>query len=436
MSQTRSRRPRFAAFQHRDYRLLWLGQLVSQTGTQMQLTTVNWHIFTLLRGQTFVVDVFGSPATFDAPAFALGALGLVRIVPIIVFALLGGIVADTRDRRKVMMITQTVAGLAAALLAIATLAGFEALWVIYILTAVNASAMAFDSPSRQALVPRLVPREDLTNALSLNTTLMQVTSIIGPSLAGVLIASVDPGLIYAFNALSFGAVVLALLLMEHRTPPAASVSTITLSAMLDGARFVFRERIILSSMLLDFFATFFASARTMLPVIAADILHTDAHGYGLLSAAQSVGSVIAGLVASLRHDIPRQGRVLLISVIVYGLATALFGLSTNFALSYFLFAITGAADTVSTVIRGTMRQLLTPDHLRGRMVGINMMFFMGGPQLGEAEAGLVASRWGIVASVVSGGLLCLACSTLVAWRYPTLRQYDGPHSVPAPAASH
>ncbi len=403
----------------------------------MQLTAVNWHIFDLLKGQTYTLDLFGASSNLDARALALGMLGLVRIGPIIVFALLGGMIADTRDRRKVMIVTQTIAGLSAALLAVATFAGIEQLWVIYALTAVNASAMAFDNPSRQALVPSLVPREHLTNALSLNTTLMQVVSIVGPALGGLAIASWNLGSIYAVNALSFGAVIGALVMIRHRSPPAARMTGITLSGMLEGARFVYRERIIWSTMLLDFFATFFASARTMLPLIATDILGADAQGYGILSSASAAGSLVAGVIVSLRHAIPRQGPVLLVCVAIYGLATALFGLSTNFALSYALFAITGAADTVSTVIRGTMRQLLTPDHLRGRMVGVNMMFFMGGPQLGELEAGVVASAWGIVASVVSGGLITLGLTLWVAWRYPRLREYEGTpisHPKPAPAA--
>lgn len=400
----------------------------------MQLTAVNWHIFELLKGQVWTLNLLGQTSELDGRALALGMLGLVRIGPIILFALLGGMVADTRDRRKVMIVTQTVAALSAAGLAVAALAGLDALWVIYVLTAINASAMAFDSPSRQALVPSLVPREHLTNALSLNTTLAQVVSIVGPALGGVLVSSLNPGWIYAMNAASFGAVIGALALMRHRAPPAARHTAITLSNMLDGARFVYRERIIWGTMLLDFFATFFASARTMLPLIATDILKADAAAYGLLSSAQAVGSLVAGVVVSLRHSIPKQGPVLLVSVALYGLATALFGLTTDFLLSFVLFALTGAADTVSTVIRGTMRQLLTPDHLRGRMTGINMIFFMGGPQLGELEAGLVASVWGIAASVVSGGLITLALTVWVAWRYPRLRDYDGAPVTHPPAA--
>jgi hypothetical protein len=187
--------------------------------------------------------------------------------------------------------------------------------------------------------------------------------------------------------------------------------------------FTYRSRIIWSTMLLDFIATFFSSARTMLPIVAGDILRVGPEGYGLLSTAQSVGAVAAGTILSLRQTIHRQGVVLLISVAVYGLATALFGLSTAFLLSYVLFALTGAGDTVSTVIRGTIRQLVTPDRLRGRMTSVNMIFFMGGPQLGELEAGLVAAVLGAPLAIFTGGVATVLLTVLVAWQYPRLRNY-------------
>jgi MFS family permease len=161
----------------------------------------------------------------------------------------------------------------------------------------------------------------------------------------------------------------------------------------------------------------------MLPIVADEILGVGVRGYGLLATAQPVGSLIAGIVLSLRRDIYRQGAVLLLSVAVYGLATVFFGLSSSFALSYLLFAVTGAGDTVSTVIRGTIRQLMTPDYLRGRMTGINMMFFMGGPQLGELEAGIVAALFGVPFAIVSGGVATVLLTGWVAWKYPQLRNY-------------
>lgn len=415
--------PRLAALRYRDFRLLWFGQLVSMIGSQMQQIAVNWHIFALLRGQEVTLSILGRQIDLGAEALGLGALGLVRIVPIVLFALLGGMLADAYDRRRLMMWTQSAALGFALILAALTLTDRVTVLAIYLLTAAGAATAAFDNPARQSLVPNLVPPEHLANAISLTTLQWQVGSIIGPALAGILIARMDIGVVYALNALTFLAVLYALGRMQYRGRTTVDLSGLTWDAFLEGIRFVYRTRIIWSTMLLDFLATFFSSARTMLPIVAGDLLHVGPQGYGLLSTAQPVGSVLAGLFLSLRRTIRRQGVVLLASVAVYGLATALFGISTVFALSYFLFALTGAADTVSTVIRGTLRQLLTPDHLRGRMTAVNMMFFMGGPQLGELEAGLVASAFGVSFAIVSGGLATVLLTLWVAWRYPSLRRY-------------
>jgi hypothetical protein len=193
-------------------------------------------------------------------------------------------------------------------------------------------------------------------------------------------------------------------------------------ALKEGMRFTFDTRIIRATMLLDFLATFFSSARTMLPIVASDLLGLGAAGYGLLATAQPIGALLAGGFLALRRAIDRQGLVLLVSVGVYGVATALFGLSTSLVLSYILFALTGAGDTISTVIRNTIRQVMTPDHLRGRMTGVNMIFATGGPQLGELEAGVVAAALGVPFAIVTGGLATVIMTAWIAWRYPRLRQ--------------
>ncbi len=417
--------PRLAALRYRDFRLLWLGQLISMVGSQMQQIGVNWHVFALLQGQQITLEILGRQVDLGTEALGLGGLGLVRILPILVFALVGGMLADVFNRRHLMMWTQLAALLFALALALLTWTDRVTVGAIYLLTAAGAATAAFDNPARQSLVPNLVPPEHLANAVSLNTLQWQVGSILGPALAGLLIARLDIGLVYGLNALTFLAVLLALWRMSYRGRTSADLSGLSWRAFLEGIHFVYRTRIIWSTMLLDFLATFFSSARTMLPLVASQLLHLGPQGYGLLATAQPVGSVVAGLALALRRTIRRQGLVLLASVAVYGLATALFGVSTVFVLSYLLFALTGAADTVSTVIRGTLRQLLTPDHLRGRMTAVNMAFFMGGPQLGEVEAGLVASVFGVSFAIVSGGLATVLLTLWVAWRYPSLRRYTG-----------
>jgi len=401
----------YPALKHRDFTLLWIGQLLSFSGSRMQTAAILWH-----------VSLLAAPGR---KGLALGLVGAAQVVPIIVFAMLSGVVADALDRRKVMLVTQTVLALLAATLAALTFGSLHSIWPIYLLAALSSAAASFDSPARQALIPSLVPREDLASAISLNTLMFQIASVVGPTAAGLMIAGPGLGWVYAVNAASFLMVLVALLLMRAR--PRVGLpdnARITWAAAREGLRFVFSQPIVRSTMLLDFIATFFASATALLPIFAQDILHVGARGYGWLYAAPSVGAVIAGLVTAHAVDrIERRGAVLLWSVVAYGAATVVFGLSVSFWLTLFCLACVGAADTVSTVIRNIIRQLETPDELRGRMTGVNMMFFMGGPQLGELEAGLVAQFVGATFSVVSGGIGCLAATGLVAWRERRLREY-------------
>ncbi len=424
MAQSTTSSPRLAALRYRDFRLLWFGQLLSATGSQMQVIAVNWHVFAMLRGESYVLHVLGRSVELSAGALGLGMLGLMQIVPVVLFSLIGGMLADTFDRRKLMIWTQSAAALFAGTLAVLTLSGHESLGALYFFTAAGAAAGVLDNPSRQSIVPNLVAREHFSNAVSLNTLMWYGATTIGPAVAGLLVGRFNVGVVYAINALSFTAVIAAMWMMRYRGKPSGKAH-IDLSALREGLRFTYRERMIWSTMLLDFFATFFSSARTMLPIVAGDILHLGVEGYGFLATAQPVGAVIAGVILALRKDIYRQGVVLLSSVAVYGLATALFGVSTNVLLSYMLFALTGAGDTVSTVIRGTIRQLITPDYLRGRMTGVTMMFFSGGPLLGELEAGLVASAFGAPLAIFTGGIATVLITGLIAWRYPRLRRYTG-----------
>ncbi len=401
----------FAALKHRNYRLLWIGQLISFTGSNLQTASLLWQVSLL--------------APPERKGLALGAVGLVRIGPIIALSLLGGVIADSRARRPLMIATQSLQTVLAGCLAWLTLSGHATLGLVYLLAALTSAATAFDAPARQALVPNLVPRELLPNAISLNTILMQTASVAGPALAGIVIATLGVGWAYLLNAVSFLAVIAALGAMRGvPEPPAEARGRVTVKAAIDGLRFVFRAPLIRGSMLLDFFATFFSSAMTLLPIFAQDILRIGARGYGLLYAAPSVGAIAAGaFMVGAGERIDRRGRVLLWAVAGYGLATVGFGLSRTFILSYLFLALTGVTDTVSMVLRNVIRQLHTPDDLRGRMTSVNMIFFMGGPQLGEMEAGAVAQAFGAPASVVSGGIGCLIALAWVAARNLPLRRY-------------
>jgi len=413
----------FVALRSRNFRLLWTGQLVSTAGSMMQSAAILWHVSLLVRP--------------EQRGLALGMVGLVRVLPIVVFSLVAGVVADARDRRRLMFLTQGGMALSATILAAYTFAGGRALWPIYVLAACGSAFAAFDGPARQSLIPNLVPREHLPNAIGLNTMMFQAASVLGPSIGGLVIASLGIGWAYALNAVSFLWVIGALLAMRGVVSRAEGQGgSIGLAAAREGLRFVFRAPLIRSTMLLDFFATFFASASALLPIFAQDILHVGVHGYGLLSAAPSIGAILASVVMVRVVDrIERRGAALLWVIAGYGLATVAFGLSRSFLLTFACLALTGATDAVSTVIRNLVRQLATPDYLRGRMTSVNMVFFMGGPQLGELEAGLVASVWGAPISVVTGGLGCLIALGWVALRTPELRRYRRSTAAIADAAA-
>lgn len=385
----------------------------------MQNAALLWHVSLLV-----------SP---DRKAIALGVVGLVRIAPVIVFSMVSGVVADALDRRRVLLITQTAAGLVAVALAVLTHRGLSALWPIYALAAIGAAVSAFDLPARQALMPTLVPREHLPNAIALNSILFQTASVAGPALAGIVIARSGVASAYLYNSASFGFVILALVLMRDvpDRPPSevGAESGVSFAAAMEGVRFVFTSPLIRSTMLLDFFATFFASATALLPIFAQDILQVGATGYGWLFAAPAVGSFFTSvaLVPGANH-IRRRGAVIVWSVMGHGVATIIFGFSRSFWLTFTCLALVGATDTVSTVLRNTIRQLETPDRLRGRMTGVNMVFFMGGPQLGELEAGAVANGFGAPFSVITGGIGCLIATAWVAITTPRLRHYTADDS--------
>lgn len=417
----------YHALRHRDFRILACATLVSIIGTQMQNVGIDWHVYVLTR----------SP-------LALGTVGLVRVVPLIVFSMWGGILADRHDRKRVQFTTQAAMAVVATMLGYATYTGHDTVILIYALTALTAAANAFDAPARQALIPRLVPLSDLQGALSMNLTFMYIAMITGPALAGFLIARTGSAhtthglsMIYFANAGSYLAVLGALLSLRASGKPegVGGKRETWSSALRAGFHFLFSTRIIVWTMALDFFATLFSGAISLLPIVADQILHVGARGYGWLRAAPGVGALVASAFTII-HPLPRkQGPLLLWSVAAYGAATIFYGASRGFVLTLIALALTGTADLISTVIRATLRQVLTPDNLRGRITAVNMIFFIGGPQLGEMEAGFVASLFqpvalGTVISIMSGGIATILLVAAVAVATPVVRKYALPSSEP------
>jgi MFS family permease len=390
---------------------LWASLLISTAGSAMQLAALLWHL-RLLSNLPLVVS----------------GIGLARFLPILVFAPFGGVVADAYNRRKVLLITQTTMTLTALALGLLTWQGTIQIWHIYVLTAIQAVATSFDGPARQAMVPNLIPRPALPSAFSLQSIASNTGSILGPGLGGIVIAYLGLQYAYLFNAASFLAVIGALLLIgqiSQEKGPVINGAKASLESIREGIHFVTHQPIILSSMLLDFIATFFSSATTLLPFVARDVLHVGEVAYGWLVSADAVGAVLVGLIFSQQSHIRRQGVLLLTAVTGYGLATILFGFARTFPFALVALMLVGAGDSISTILRNTIRQMQTPDYLRGRMVSLNQIFFMGGPQLGEIEAGLVGQLLGIPASIITGGIGCVIGVALVALRWPQLRRYKG-----------
>ena len=418
---------RLVVLKYRDFRLLWGGELLSMIGTQMQLFAVNWQVLQLLRHRSFSLTLAGSHLAVKADALGLGALGLVRVLPILLLAMFGGALADAHDRRRVITLAQTAAALNAALLAVLSFSGHAGLAALYGLSAIGVSTSVFAQPAQQALVPPLVSREHLSNAYSLYALIWQCGSLIGPPLAGIIIAAAGFGAIYAIDAASFVAIVLAIQAIRYRPGATSSERPDHLSAMKEGWRFARGTTLIWQTLLIDLYATFFASARAMVPLIAANVLHVGVRGYGLLASAQPIGASIAGVALTLRRDIKRQGTILFASVAIYGLAWGLFGVSGIFVLAYLLYSLTGAADTISYVIRTTIRQSLTPDAIRGRIAGIHMALGEAGPALGELESGLIASVFSAQVAIASGGLATFGLTIWAAFRWRELRGYRPDH---------
>jgi MFS family permease len=402
-----------AALRYRDFRLLWIGQLISITGSQMRIVAVNWQVYQLARAE----------GGLD-PALALGIIGLARVLALVLSAPISGLIADRTDRRQLLIWTSLVALGTSTVLALASSSGDPPIWLIYAMVTGAAIAGAFELPARQALLPRLVPPAILPRALSINIIAWQLATVIGPSIAGILIGAVGVATVYWIDAVSFLAVVVTALLMGRYDTP-ESMRRASLSEAFEGLRFVFRHRLIAATMLLDFFATFFGAATTLMPLFADQVLKVGPRELGWMYSAPAVGAVIAAALLS-SVTIRRQGLVLLAAVSLFGAATAVFGTSTWLPLTLLALALTGTADTVSMVIRQTIRQLMTPDELRGRMVAVNMIFFAGGPQLGEFQAGVLATFIGAPLAVLIGGVLCVVLVGVTAARVPELRAYDGP----------
>lgn len=395
----------FAALQFSALRIFLFGLLVSTLGSTMQTVGVGWHVYELTH----------SP-------ISLGFIGIAGFLPILLTFLVGGTVADAFNRKKLLIVLQFIFGIGALVLGIATITHHITPLLIYSVLAMNGFLLTVDLPARSAIIPLLVPQEYVFGAVSLNTLVRQSASVLGPAIAGLLIALYGPQSIYFFNAVSFFIMLVALLCI-HIPSHISQKSSVSVASVIEGLHFIRKSPLIYSTMLLDFFVTFSASAVVLLPVFAKDILRIPVSELGLLYAAPSVGGVLAGFIFSSLGNIRHQGKILFLGIALYALATVGFGFSRSFIASLLFLMLAGAGDMVSTIIRNGIRQLMTPDGMRGRMTSISMVFFIGGPFLGDSEAGFLAGLLGAPLSVIAGGIAAILFTLGVWVKVPKLKNY-------------
>ncbi len=393
-------------FRHRDFRVFWTGSFLSSIGTQFTTVAMAWQIY----------ELTNSP-------LQIGLLGLARATPQILLLLVGGLLADAMNRRKLMMCTQSGLCCVSAALTVFTLSGKASPQLLYTATVLLALFTSLEQPSRQSLIPNLVPRRHLAQALALQGTQRYVPVIAGPSLAGVVLALYGPAACYLLDAISWLAMLSALLLLRAEIPQGGGWRSVSVKSLREGLGFVWGHGVILPLMILDFGATFFGNVRGLFPIYARDILLVGPKGLGILYAARAVGSLCAAAAISFIGPIRRAGRWVMIGVILYGLSTMLFAGSTVFWFSVLMLAFCGAGDTISSIIRSTINQMSTPDELRGRMSSINSIFTSSGPQLGQFESGVVAAWLGAKISALTGGIATLVIVAAVATAFSKVRRF-------------
>jgi MFS family permease len=387
----------------RDYRWLWTGQAINGIGTQITRIALPYQVY-VLTGSTL----------------AVAALTLVQLIPILIFALGAGSIADAVDRRKLLFLTQL--GLLTCSLGLLGLSLMPAPPLIGLFAVAFAAAglSAVDQPARASSIPRLVPAIRLPSAIALNQLNFQVGSILGPAIGGALIATVGLPGAYFVDALSFTASIIGVLAIAP-LPPLTSVTRPGLAAIREGLQFAINRRVILSTFVIDLNAMIFGMPTSLFPALALDVFKVGPGGLGLMAAAPAVGAFLGALLSGWVKSVRRDGRAVIVAVTVWGVAIALFGLSTfSFALALVFLAIAGAADVLSAVFRSTIVQLETPDELRGRVTSIHILVVTSGPRIGDIEAATIGAVIGPQLSVITGGLLCVAGVGVVARLFPEL----------------
>lgn len=393
----------------RDFRLLWFGQLISLTGRYITLVALPFQVFLLTRS-----------------SLAVGLIGLVELGPLMAFSILGGPITDRVDRRLLILFTEIALAATSGLLLIGALVGHPPLAYLYVVAGLQAGLFGINLPTRAAAVPNLVSRADLPAALALNQVLYNGANVVGPAVAGLILAHLGLKWAYGADLATYSASIIAALLLRSLPPKREEgVEAPTgWRAMKEGFSYLRSRRVLISTFLIDLDAMIFGMPRAVFPALAVAVFKVGPEGLGLLYAAPSAGALIGAVTAGWVGRIRHQGRAVIWAVAIWGAAITAFGFAGRvFWLGLFFLAVAGAADVVSAVFRGTILQLSVPDALRGRISAVHIAVVTGGPRLGDVEAGAIASLVSPTFSVVSGGLACVLGVLLLAKVVPELGRY-------------
>ncbi len=388
----------------RDFRLLYFGQVVSGLGTMMTYVVIPWQVYQLTRSSLYV-----------------GLLGVAEFIPLLALALVGGALADTVDRRRLILLTELGLTLCTAVLWLNAWAWRPHLWLIFVMASTRAALNALQRPAREALTPRIVPPLMIPAVASLNSLRFNISSIGGRAVGGILAVKFGAATAYAIDALSFATSLLSLWLLRA-VPPAASAKKASLSAIIEGLRYARSRPELLGTYLIDINAMFFGMPMALFPALAESI---GPGWLGWFYAMPAVGAFTASVTSGWTKYINRHGLAIIMAASLWGVAIIFFGLAHNPGMALLFLALAGGADEISAIFRQTVWNQTIPDRLRGRLASIEMISYLSGPKLGDAEAGLVASLATPRFSVVSGGAMCVAGSVILALLLPALVHYDG-----------
>jgi MFS family permease len=401
---------RLAAFRYRDFRLFWFSLFVSNIGTWMQMTATNWLLYQLT----------------DSP-IQLGLNGIFRAIPAIALGLISGTFADRYDRKWLMLWTQLILGGLSLALGILDHAGHIQAWQIYLFTFISSSVGSFDGPARQALFPSLVPRSVLPNAVALNSLLWKGAALLGPTLGGIAIGAMGTAGAFYANAASFLVVVIALLFMRASSPPVEKRRHFFTETR-EGFSYIVGRPIILGLTVMEAFGSLFGLDHAMLTILASDVFHVGAEGFGFMQSARGVGAVIGSAIFIGMGHRAKQGKILLTSAILYGAGFALFGLSPSFPIALALLTFVGAMDTVWGAARGTILQMLAPEKFRGRVMGVFQLSNRGLHPLGQTETGFIVPLIGAREATFAGGMIISIMTLMTVWRVPEIAKFRWDHS--------